>query len=107
MVDAVVSFLVERLGNLLIEETLLLWSVRDQVQQMQTELKRIQCFLKDADKRQDEDASVRNWVSEIRNAAYDIEDVIDSFVLKFTPWNGRRIHDPITMHSTSQPCFKN
>ncbi|GKV51049.1 hypothetical protein SLEP1_g57725, partial [Rubroshorea leprosula] len=50
MADAVVSFLVERLGNLLIEETTLLWSVRDQVQQMQTELKRIQCFLKDADK---------------------------------------------------------
>ncbi|GKU97377.1 hypothetical protein SLEP1_g10526 [Rubroshorea leprosula] len=40
--DAVVSFLLERLGNLLIDETTLLWSVRDQVQQMQTELKRIQ-----------------------------------------------------------------
>ncbi|GLU10916.1 hypothetical protein SLE2022_276930 [Rubroshorea leprosula] len=96
MADAVVSFLVERLGNLLIDETTLLWSVRDQVQQMQTELKRIQCFLKDADKRQDEDASVRNWVSEIREAAYDIEDVIDSFMLKFAPRNGRRIHNPIT-----------
>ncbi|GKU97486.1 hypothetical protein SLEP1_g10629 [Rubroshorea leprosula] len=50
----------------------------------------------DADKRQDEHASVRNWVSGIRDATYDIEDVIDSFVLKFAPRNGRRIHNPIT-----------
>ncbi|GLT70825.1 hypothetical protein SLA2020_428820 [Shorea laevis] len=87
MADAVVYLLVERLGNLLIKETTALGSVRYQVQQMQIKLKRIQCFLKDADKRQDEDASVQNWVSEIGDAAFDIEDVIDSFVLEFAPRN--------------------
>ncbi|GKV51610.1 hypothetical protein SLEP1_g58245 [Rubroshorea leprosula] len=96
MADAVVYLLVERLGNVLIKETIALGSVRYQVQQMQIKLKRIPCFLKDADKRQDEDASVRNWVSEIGDAAFDIEDVIDSFVLEFAPRNGRRIHNPIT-----------
>ncbi|GKU97392.1 hypothetical protein SLEP1_g10541 [Rubroshorea leprosula] len=34
--------------------------------------------------------------SGIRDATYDIEDVIDSLVLKFAPRNGRRIHKPVT-----------
>ncbi|KAI3983601.1 hypothetical protein MKX01_000613 [Papaver californicum] len=41
------------------------------------------CFLKDADAReQQRDEGVRNWIAEIRNVAYDAEDVIDTFILK-------------------------
>ncbi|KAF2297317.1 hypothetical protein GH714_021334 [Hevea brasiliensis] len=39
-------------------------------------------FLKDADTRQDEEETIRNWVSEIREAAYDVEDIIEEFALK-------------------------
>ncbi|XWS30888.1 hypothetical protein CRYUN_Cryun23aG0029800 [Craigia yunnanensis] len=95
MAEYVVSFLVERLGGLLIQEATLLWGVRDQVKQMQIELKRMQCFLKDADKRQEEDESVKNWVSEIRDAAYDVEDVIDNFIVKFASKKGGRIRNSI------------
>ncbi|KAA8539674.1 hypothetical protein F0562_026366 [Nyssa sinensis] len=42
----------------------------------------MQCFLKDADQRQEQDERVRNWVAEIRNVAYDAEDVIESFIFK-------------------------
>ena len=42
----------------------------------------MKCFLKDADSKQDQDERVRNWVAEIRSAAYDAEDVIDIFILK-------------------------
>lgn len=95
MADSVVSFLVQRLGDLLIQEAKLLCGVKDQVEQMQNELKRMQCFMKDADKRQDEDTSVKNWVSEIRDAAYDVEDVIDNFIVKFASKKGGRIRNSI------------
>ncbi|XVE72314.1 hypothetical protein DITRI_Ditri11bG0029400 [Diplodiscus trichospermus] len=95
MAESVVSFLVERLGDLLIQEATLLWGVQNQVQQMQNELRRMQCFLKDADRRQDEDESVKNWVSEIRDAAYDVEDVIDNFIVKFASKKGGRIRNSI------------
>lgn len=82
MVDSVVNFAVERLGDLLIEEARLLHGVSDQVKKLQTELKRMQCFLRDAERRQDEDETIKNWISEIRQLAYDAEDVIEIYATK-------------------------
>ncbi|KAG4120780.1 hypothetical protein ERO13_D11G165000v2 [Gossypium hirsutum] len=96
MAESVVSFLVERLGDLLIEEAAQLLGVKKEVKQLQIELKRMQCFLKDADKRLDEEESVKNWVSEIREAAYDVEDVIDNYIVKFASKKGGIIRNSIT-----------
>ncbi|KAF5745384.1 disease resistance protein RPP13-like [Tripterygium wilfordii] len=82
MAEAVVFFVVQRLRDLLIREAVYLHGVRDEVNWMQNELTRMQCFLKDADQRQEADDRVRNWVSEIRNVAYDTEDIIDTFILQ-------------------------
>ncbi|OWM85197.1 hypothetical protein CDL15_Pgr027984 [Punica granatum] len=84
MAESIVSFAVERVRDLLIEEAKFLWEVEGQVKDMQKELKRIQCFLKDADRRQDEDEVIHNWVSEIRDIAYDAEDVTETYILKVT-----------------------
>ncbi|KAI3957599.1 hypothetical protein MKW92_027763 [Papaver armeniacum] len=83
MVDAVVSFALKKLGDELMKETFFLLGVRNQVQELCDELRRMQCFLKDADaKQQQGDERVRNWVADIRNVAYDAEDVVDTFMLK-------------------------
>ncbi|XVF71280.1 hypothetical protein PTKIN_Ptkin12aG0024300 [Pterospermum kingtungense] len=95
MAESAVSYLVQRLGQLLIQEATVLMGVQDQVIEIQSELKRMQCFLKDADKRQDESESVKNWVSEIRDAAYDVEDVIDNFIAKFASKKGGRVLNSI------------
>ncbi|KAJ9175782.1 hypothetical protein P3X46_014298 [Hevea brasiliensis] len=81
MVEAMVSFAIERIADVLVREASLLHGVRDEVQQLQTELRGIRCFLKDADSKQDQDERVRNWVAEIRDIAYEAEDVIDTFLL--------------------------
>ncbi|RWR84352.1 putative disease resistance protein [Cinnamomum micranthum f. kanehirae] len=78
--EAVVPFVVQKLGDLLIQEAQLLHEVHDKFEWIQTELKRMRCFLKDADSRQKEDEVVKNWVAEIINASYDAEDVIDIFI---------------------------
>ncbi|EEF37198.1 phosphoprotein phosphatase, putative [Ricinus communis] len=82
MAEAVVSFVVEKLGNLLIEEVASLYDVHEQVESMDRELTRMQCFLKDADVKQKSDERVNNWVRDIRDIAYEAEDIIDTFVLK-------------------------
>lgn len=38
--------------------------------------------MKDADIRQQEDVTVRVVVAKVRNAAYDLEDVVDFFFLR-------------------------
>ncbi|XP_012454084.1 disease resistance protein RPP8 [Gossypium raimondii] len=82
MEQAIVSLAVERISDLLIHEAVFLKDVKDQVESLRAELKRMQCFLKDADRNLEQDARFQNRVSEIRNLAYDAEDVIDSFILK-------------------------
>ena len=79
--EALVSFAVERLGDKLIQEATFLKGVREQVEKLRKDIKAMQCFLEEADKKQEEDVRVRNWVSEIREAVYDAEDIIDMFIL--------------------------
>ncbi|RWR97709.1 putative disease resistance protein [Cinnamomum micranthum f. kanehirae] len=78
--EAIVSFLVERLGDLLIKEAQLLHGVHDQFRWIQRELDSMRCFLKEADSKQNEDAGVKNWVTQIRDVSYDAEDVIEIFI---------------------------
>ncbi|KAK7295510.1 hypothetical protein RJT34_18419 [Clitoria ternatea] len=82
IVESIVSFAVERLGDLLIEEARLLNGVRDKVENLHDELKRMQCFLRDAERRQNESDTIKNWISEIRKLAYDAEDVIELYAIK-------------------------
>ncbi|XVF83772.1 hypothetical protein PTKIN_Ptkin16aG0519500 [Pterospermum kingtungense] len=82
MAEAIVSLAIERISNLLIHHAVLLSRASDEVERLQAELKRMQWFLKDADHKQDQDARLRNRVAEIRDIAYDADDVIDAFILK-------------------------
>ncbi|KAJ4716723.1 Disease resistance protein [Melia azedarach] len=82
MAEAVILYAVQRLADLINQEAVFLHGVRDEIQWLQRELTRMQCFLKDADQRLDTDDGVRLWVSEVRDAAYDIEDIVDTFMLK-------------------------
>ncbi|KAJ9175781.1 hypothetical protein P3X46_014297 [Hevea brasiliensis] len=81
MVEAIVSFAIERIADAVVREASSLYGVREQVDQLQTELKRIRFFLKDADSKQNQDDRVRNCVAEVRDIAYEAEDVIDTFLL--------------------------
>ncbi|XP_021286365.1 disease susceptibility protein LOV1-like [Herrania umbratica] len=82
MAEAVVSNVAARLGDLVIQEAKLLRGVNDQVKRLQMELVWMKSFLKEADSRQAENEMVRMWVAEIREIAYDAEDVIETFALK-------------------------
>ncbi|CDP12407.1 unnamed protein product [Coffea canephora] len=79
MADLVISPVIDRTGDLLIQNFAFLKDVRRQVERLQNDLVWMRCFLKDADQRQDEDERIRNRVSDIRAAAYDVEDVIEIF----------------------------
>ncbi|KAF8068139.1 hypothetical protein N665_1150s0012 [Sinapis alba] len=91
MAEAIVSVTVQKLGEFLLEEPLFLFGIGDQVKQLQDELKRLRCFLKDADEKQSKSERVRNWVAQIREAAYDAEDVLEAFFLRAESKKGKGI----------------
>ncbi|XP_057503190.1 disease resistance protein RPP13-like [Actinidia eriantha] len=83
MVDAVVSFVVQRLEELLIEQVVFLQGVRDEVQWLRNKLEYMLYFLEDAEEKQDDgDRKIQKWISDIRDVAYDAEDIIDKFILE-------------------------
>ncbi|XP_034681337.1 putative disease resistance protein At1g50180 [Vitis riparia] len=82
MERVVISFVVNRIGDQLIEEAVFLKDVRPRIERLHRDLRAINCFLEAADAKQEEDPGVRNWVSDIRDVAYDAEDVVDMFILK-------------------------
>ncbi|KAL2329838.1 hypothetical protein Fmac_017419 [Flemingia macrophylla] len=81
MAAAVVSFAVERLYELLIEEDRFLSGMGDKVRDIRNELMRMQCFLSDAERRQDESEIMKNLISEIRKLVHRAEDVIEIYAI--------------------------
>ncbi|XP_027171899.1 putative disease resistance RPP13-like protein 3 [Coffea eugenioides] len=82
MADPVISLVIGRIVDLLNKNSVFLKDVERQVEKLKDDLVWMRCFLKDAEQRQDEDARIRNWVSLVRAAAYDAEDVIEIFASK-------------------------
>ncbi|CAA3018713.1 disease resistance At1g50180 [Olea europaea subsp. europaea] len=82
MAEYVVTFFLEKIASYLIEEANSLSDIHDEVASIEGELRRMQCFLKDADSKQDANERVRNWVADIRDVAYDSEDVVEYYIFR-------------------------
>ncbi|XVE63771.1 hypothetical protein DITRI_Ditri07aG0046600 [Diplodiscus trichospermus] len=108
MAESRLSSLVERIGELLTQEAEYLLDVEDQFNRLQRELRWMKSFLKEADSRQAEDERIRMWVSEIRDIAYEAEDVIDTLALeaaskrKGGSYGIRDVHDGEGLSSSSK-----
>ncbi|KAA3472394.1 putative disease resistance protein RF9 [Gossypium australe] len=76
-----VSSALKTIGQLT-QEVTSLWGVDEQVDGLASELRWMQSFLKVADARKVDHEVIRTSVVEIRELAYDAEDVIETFSLK-------------------------
>ncbi|KAM3344735.1 hypothetical protein P3S68_024444 [Capsicum galapagoense] len=80
MVDAFVSFAVERMGDFLVQEVSLRLSLREDVKWLRNELLFMQSFLKDAEEKLIEDQRVQQWVFEINSIANDAVAVLETYI---------------------------
>ncbi|KAK4562843.1 hypothetical protein RGQ29_005358 [Quercus rubra] len=83
MADSVVSFLLENLTQLLIQESELLGGVEDQVKILKNELSLMNLFLLNSEGKR-HDKLVKEVVSQIRDVAYEAKDVIDTLIMTET-----------------------
>ncbi|WRX12401.1 NB-ARC - like 10, partial [Theobroma cacao] len=98
MAQSIVSLTIERIADLLIHEALFLNDVKEEVESLKGELERMKSFLKDVDRKQEQDERLRARVREIRDLAYDAEDVIDSYILKTTLAKKVYNHNDVKKH---------
>ncbi|XP_044974362.1 disease resistance protein Pik-2-like [Hordeum vulgare subsp. vulgare] len=78
--NATMRSLLGKLGGLLAQEYALVRGVRSDVQYINDELTSMQAFLRDLSTAPDDhDNRMRDWMKQIRDMGYDIEDCIDDF----------------------------
>ncbi|KAM7488984.1 hypothetical protein LguiB_026468 [Lonicera macranthoides] len=86
MEESAVSFALQRLCELRTEEDDFSPKLRDQIKDIQTELTRMQCILRDVDP-----ILEGNWGSEIADLAYKTVDVVETYAIKVAANNeGKR-----------------
>lgn len=79
MTASVVSSVLQRLGDLVIQEATFLSDVPRQVSSMKAELSQMQCFLNVVDaKCLEGNSMMKNLASNIQDVAYRVEEVIDN-----------------------------
>ncbi|KAL4598687.1 hypothetical protein ACB092_11G076000 [Castanea dentata] len=65
---------------ILLQEASLLGDAHDEIEEIKLELESMRSFLKDAERRMERSESVENWVRQVREVAYEAEDIIDEFM---------------------------
>ncbi|VVA22006.1 Hypothetical predicted protein [Prunus dulcis] len=74
----------DRLASPTLQKLSDIWSVKDNHDSLQRDLMRVQAILQDAGEKQLTNKSVRLWLSNLKNAASDAEDLLDSFITQET-----------------------
>ncbi|KAF8772311.1 hypothetical protein HU200_005903 [Digitaria exilis] len=73
-----VKSLVSKLGSLLAQEYTLIHGVRDDIQYITDELASMQAFLNKLKQEAKHDDQRQDWMKQVREVAYDIEDCVDN-----------------------------
>ncbi|PRQ20784.1 putative P-loop containing nucleoside triphosphate hydrolase, leucine-rich repeat domain, L [Rosa chinensis] len=83
MAEALVNLLVEQLGSVVYHHTSegvkLVLKAKKDVDKFRRTLKRIQKVLHDAEKKQVSDPAVRDWLDELKDVSYKMDDVLDAW----------------------------
>ncbi|KAJ0231515.1 disease resistance protein [Hirschfeldia incana] len=82
MAEALLSFGVERLWNLLVRETERFQRVGEQFDGLKNDVETLRCFLEDADAKKHTSAMVRKTIQDIKEIVFDAEDIIETYLLK-------------------------
>ncbi|XP_058084512.1 disease resistance protein RPP8-like [Magnolia sinica] len=82
MTEIAVQFVIRKLIDFLTQEAYFLQGVHEQVRSLQEKLEEIRDLLKYVDGNRRKNDTVKHGMAQIRQVAYDAEDVIDSYIFK-------------------------
>ncbi|THU62352.1 hypothetical protein C4D60_Mb01t04240 [Musa balbisiana] len=89
VLDAFISGLVGTLKDMAKEEVDLLLGVPGEIQKLHDILSNIQSVLHDAEQRRIEDEAIKYWLTELKNAMYDADDILDECRTAAEKWTPR------------------
>ncbi|KAL6269912.1 hypothetical protein ACE6H2_026823 [Prunus campanulata] len=84
VISPALQVIFDRLASPALQKLSDIWGVKDNRHNLQRALTRVQAILQDAEEQQLTNKSVRLWLSNLKNAASDAEDLLDSFIAQET-----------------------
>ncbi|KAI8011316.1 Disease resistance protein PIK6-NP [Camellia lanceoleosa] len=82
MAETAVFHLLANFASFLQQEAHLLTGVQNEIEYIRDEFDHMMSFLRVADAIEENDPELKVWVNQVREAAYDIGDVLDLFMLR-------------------------
>ncbi|GAA0141251.1 antimicrobial response protein [Lithospermum erythrorhizon] len=82
--DSILTFVLNNISNVINEEITLLGGLGGELQSIKDELQQMMEFLKGADSLVEAHPDVRSWVHQVRDVAYDTEDILEEFMIHCT-----------------------
>ena len=93
MADSTVSFFLEKLTNLAIQEASLFGEFEGQITLLRNELPWMRLFLRQASMNRTSDERLRLWVDQMRDVCFDAEDVVDDFMFRVDHMRQQRLNN--------------
>ncbi|KAL5570343.1 hypothetical protein UlMin_026918 [Ulmus minor] len=82
MAEALISAVLDQLVPFLSEQLSLVTDAENEFRSFNSTLEAIQAVLKDADRKQVQDASVKRWLDQLKDVSYDMDAVLDEWNTK-------------------------
>ena len=77
LIDSLVGSCISKLQAIITDEAVLILGVKEELIELQRRMTQIRHFLHDAEQRRIEESAVNDWLSLLRDAMYDADDIID------------------------------
>ncbi|CAO2046446.1 unnamed protein product [Urochloa humidicola] len=84
LVSAVLKEVLRKLGSAVGEQIKARWKLKQDMEGIKSTLELVQAVLRDAERRSVREEAVSLWLKMLKNAAYDISDMIDEFEVKLS-----------------------
>lgn len=77
ILDNLVGSIVNKVQYAIIDETIITLGVQEDLKELERTMNQVHCFLNDAEQRRTKESAVNNWLSELKDATYKADDIID------------------------------
>ncbi|KAK4591970.1 hypothetical protein RGQ29_016440 [Quercus rubra] len=77
VIFSVAKGIIEKAGDLLAQEFVLLWNLKDEIEKLNDTVLTISAVIQDAEEKQQHTSQVRVWLKRLKDAIYDADNLLD------------------------------
>ena len=77
VIFSVAKGIIEKAGDLLAQEFVLLWNLKDEIAKLNDTVLTISAVIQDAEEKQQHNNQVRVWLKRLKDAIYDADNLLD------------------------------